>query len=75
MEVSTQPAKIFGLYPNKGEIKKGADADLIIWNPEEENIISVSTHHQKCDINIYEGMKTIGAPEHVFVGGEIIFKN
>ncbi len=73
--VSTQPAKIFGLYPNKGEIKKGADADLIIWNPNVEKIISARTHHQQCDINIYEGIKTVGSPEGVFVGGEFIFKN
>ena len=72
--VSTQPAKIFGLYPNKGVIKKGAEADIVIWNPKKESIISSKTHHQNCDINIYEGMKTIGVPEYVFVGGDIAIK-
>lgn len=67
--VSTQPAKIFGLYPKKGEIRIGSDADVVVWNPIKENIISASKHHQNCDINIYDGMKTIGGPEYVIVNG------
>ncbi|MDA3952084.1 MAG: dihydropyrimidinase [Bacteroidales bacterium] len=72
---STQAAKIFGLYPQKGEIAIGSDADLIIWNPETENIISNENHHQNCDLEIYEGFKTIGAPEVVIFNGEIIVEN
>lgn len=71
---STQPAKIFGLYPGKGEIRIGSDADFVIWNPDKENIISAKTHHQNCDINIYEGIKTIGAAEFVIAGGKIIIE-
>jgi dihydropyrimidinase len=70
--VSTNPAKIFGLYPLKGEITEGADADLIVWNPNKEQIISAKTHHQKCDINIFEGFKTIGKPEYVILNGRIV---
>jgi dihydropyrimidinase len=69
---STQPAKIFGLYPAKGDIRVGADADLVIWNPDPENTISAKTHHQNCDINIYEGMKTKGVCDYVIVRGKII---
>lgn len=69
---STQAAKIFGLYPQKGEIVIGSDADLVIWNPEKENIISVKNHKQNCDLEIFEGFKTKGAPEYVIKGGRII---
>jgi dihydropyrimidinase len=69
---ATMPAKIFGLYPQKGNIAVGADADLVVWNPNSENIISASSHHQHCDLNIYEGFKTTGSPEFVIKGGEIV---
>ena len=72
---STNAAKIFGLYPSKGIISQGADADLVIWNPHRENIISAKTHHQHCDMNIYEGMKTIGAPDVVLKGGMVVVDN
>jgi dihydropyrimidinase len=72
---STQPSKIFGLYPVKGDILKGSDADLVIWNPEPENTISVKTHHQNSDINIYEGIKTKGVAEYVLARGKIIIEN
>jgi len=69
---STQPSKVFGLYPSKGEIKIGSDADLVIWNPASENTISSKTHHQNCDINIYEGIKTMGSAEYVVAGGNML---
>ena len=69
---STQAAKIFGLYPQKGKIAKNSDADLIIWNPEKENIISAKTHHQNCDTNIFENIKTKGAVKHLIKNGEIV---
>jgi dihydropyrimidinase len=69
---STQPARIFGLYPRKGTIIAGSDADLVIWNPETENVISAFTHHQNCDISIYEGIKTRGYAEYVLARGRII---
>ncbi|MFZ0471873.1 MAG: dihydropyrimidinase, partial [Bacteroidales bacterium] len=72
---STGPAKIFGLYPRKGEIAAGADADLVIWNPDHEKNISAGTHHQNCDINIYEGMPVKGTADYVIKGGNVIIEN
>jgi len=69
---STNAAKIFGLYPQKGEIAVGSDGDIVIWNPEKENIISVKTHHQHCDSNIFEGFKTKGCPECVIAKGNLV---
>lgn len=68
---STQPAKLFGLYPQKGEIMVGADADIVLWNPESERDISAKTHHQKCDINIFEGFRVKGIVETVIAGGYV----
>jgi dihydropyrimidinase len=73
--ISTQPAKIFGLYPSKGEIAAGSDADVVIWNPDSEKTISVKTHHQNCDNNIYEGMKIRGAAKYVIAGGKVVIEN
>ena len=72
---ATKPAEIFGLYPRKGEIRIGADADIIIWNPDVEEQISVKTHHQNCDHNIYEGFYTKGLAETVIKSGKIIIFN
>lgn len=69
---SANAAKIFGLYPQKGIIAEGSDADLVIWNPQSENTISVETHHQNCDLNIYEALKTKGSPEIIILGGDVV---
>ena len=71
---STNPAKIFGLYPRKGEIAEGSDADIVIWNPDTEKTISVKNHHQNSDINIYEGVNVKGSPEYVIKGGQIVIQ-
>ncbi|MCF6172124.1 MAG: dihydropyrimidinase [Bacteroidales bacterium] len=71
---STNAAKIFGFYPAKGLIAPGADADIVIWNPEKEGTISAKTHHQNCDISIFEGVKTKGAPELVIKTGIIVLE-
>jgi dihydropyrimidinase len=68
---STNPARIFGLYPKKGEIAVGSDADLVLWDPEIESIISARTHHQRCDTNIYEGFNCRGKAVYVFAGGKL----
>ena len=71
---STNAAQIFGLE-KKGIVKEGADADLVVWNPEKENIINASCHHQNCDINIYEGMKVMGFPDYVIRNGNVVIEN
>lgn len=68
----TQPAKIFGLYPQKGEIKAGSDADIVIWNPNSKNIISAENHHQNSDLNIYEGFTSRGNTKWVIRSGELV---
>jgi dihydropyrimidinase len=69
------PAKIFGLHPQKGEIAEGSDADIVIWNPDSEKTISAATHHQNCDINIYEGLRVKGNEDYVIAGGNVIIEN
>lgn len=72
---STQPAKIFGLYPRKGNIDVGADADIVIWNPDWSTIIDVKNGHQQCDLNIFEGIAVKGHAEYVIRGGTFIIEN
>jgi len=68
----TNPAKIFGMYPRKGTIAVGSDADIVIWNPNLKKTVSVVNTHQRTDYNLYEGMELIGLPEKVFVRGNMI---
>ncbi len=70
--MSTNPAKIFGLFPKKGVLAVGSDADVVIWNPHEEHAISAATHHMHVDYSMYEGMKVRGKAETVISRGEII---
>ena len=73
--ISTRPAKIFGLYPKKGAIRPGSDADLVLWDPEKSEKISVKEQFQNCDTNIYEGIEVKGAPVLVMRRSEIILQN
>jgi dihydropyrimidinase len=66
---STSPAKLFGLYPQKGTVAAGADADLVLWDTEEERVLSVRTHHMRVDYNLFEGMRVRGVPVGVWVRG------
>ena len=69
--VATRPARIFGLYPRKGAIEVGADADLVLWDPGLSMKISARTHHHRCDRSVYEGFKVKGSPATVIANGEI----
>lgn len=73
--VSTQPAKIFGMYPKKGGLNINADADIVIYNPDKKWTISARNHHQNVDYNVYEGLTITGKPEIVLSRGEIIVRN
>lgn len=69
---ATNPAKIFGLYPRKGTIAVGSDADLVIWDPNATKTIGWQTHHSRTDHNIYEGMQLVGMPDKVFSRGRLL---
>ncbi|HEY5158341.1 MAG TPA: dihydropyrimidinase [Anaerolineales bacterium] len=69
---STNPAKIFGLYPRKGSLVPGADADLVIWDPEKKVKYGVAMSQQRTDYNLYEGWELVGYPEKVFLRGRLI---
>jgi dihydropyrimidinase len=69
---ATNPARIYGLYPRKGTIAVGADADLAIWNPDREVVITNDLLHHDCDYTPYEGMAVRGWPEVVMSRGEIV---
>ena len=69
---STNPAKIFGFYPRKGTLLPGADADLVIWNPEKRLVYGVRRAHHRTDYNLYENWELVGFPEKVFLRGRLI---
>ncbi len=69
---ATNPAKIFGLYPRKGALLPGADADLVIWEPERRLTYGVAHAHHRTDYNLYENWELVGMPEKVFLRGQLI---
>ena len=73
--VSTAPAKIFGLFPQKGTIAIGSDADIVLFDPKEKNIISASNHQSNVDYTLYEGMEINGKIKKVFLRGSLIVDN
>ncbi len=72
---STRAAKIFGLYPRKGSVTVGADADLVVWDPDATGTISVKTHHHNVDYNIFEGFEVQGQASSVVVNGRVQYQN
>src|SRR5712664_1216634 len=70
--VSTAPAKLFGLYPRKGTIAIGSDADLVIFDPKRVHIISAKTHHMRVDYSMFEGIKVTGMPDVVLSRGRVL---
>jgi dihydropyrimidinase len=69
---STTPAKMFGLYPRKGNISIGSDADIVIWDPNQEHTLSAKTHHMRVDYSMFEGFKIKGNAETVLSRGEVV---
>jgi dihydropyrimidinase len=72
---SANAAKIFNIYPQKGSISVGADADLVVWDPKASKTISVKTHHQNVDYNIFEGMEVTGLATHTLSRGVLAYKD
>ena len=69
---STTPAKMFGMYPRKGTIAIGSDADVVVWDANAEHIISAKTHHMRVDYSMFEGFKVKGNADTVLSRGEVI---
>src|ERR687896_789018 len=73
--LSTNPAKLFGLYPRKGTVAVGSDADIVVFDPDKKVTISAGTHHSKIDYNLYEGTEVTGSPEVVLLRGNVLVEN
>ncbi len=69
---STNPARLFGCYPQKGTLAPGADADVVIWDPELRRTLSANTLHQNVDYTLYEGWEVQGAPRSVLSRGRLL---
>lgn len=72
---STNTAQIFNVYPRKGTVSVGADADVVVWDPEGTRTISAKTHHQNVDFNIFEGRTVRGIPSHTVSQGRIVWRD
>jgi dihydropyrimidinase len=68
---SANAAQIFNIYPRKGSISAGADADIVLWDPKGTRTISAKTHHQKVDFNIFEGMQVTGVARYTLSQGRV----
>ncbi len=73
--VSTNPAKLFGLYPRKGTIAVGSDADLVVFDPDRQETLSAKTHHMRVDYSMFEGIRVKGAARHVMSRGRLVIEN
>ena len=71
---SSNAARIFNLYPKKGAIEVGADADLVVWDPDSSRTISAKTHHQNVDFNVFEGRTVKGVATHTLTRGHLAWK-
>jgi dihydropyrimidinase len=73
--VSATPARLFGMYPRKGSLQPGSDADIVIWDPGADHTISAKTHHMRVDYSMFEGYEVKGNARQVISRGEIIVEN
>ncbi|MDO5087931.1 MAG: dihydropyrimidinase [Comamonadaceae bacterium] len=70
---SANTAKLFNIYPRKGCVTAGADADLVLWDPQGSKTLSAKTHHSKVDFNIFEGRTVRGVPSHTISQGRVVY--
>ena len=73
--MSTKAAKVFGMYPERGTIREGSAADIVVFDPNKEDVISYRTNLHNCDNSPYEGMETIGLTKDVVLNGEVVVEN
>ena len=73
--LATNPARLFGLYPRKGTLAVGSDADIVVFDPEKKVTISAASHHSRCDYSLYEGTEVVGSPEIVLLRGNVLVEN
>jgi dihydropyrimidinase len=69
---STAPAKLFGLFPRKGTIAVGSDADIVLFDPDQKHVISTKTQHSNCDYTLFEGREVVGRVKKVLSRGDLI---
>ncbi|MDR2335918.1 MAG: dihydropyrimidinase [Burkholderiaceae bacterium] len=72
---SANTAKLFNVYPRKGFVGVGADADIVLWDPKATKTLSVKTQHSKGDFNIFEGRQVTGLPSHTISRGKVVYAN
>ncbi|MFO1038240.1 MAG: dihydropyrimidinase [Geminicoccaceae bacterium] len=72
---STNAAKIYNVYPRKGVVQAGSDADLVIWDPQATHTIRKATHHTRLDVNVFEGMQVKGVPAVTICNGRVVWRN
>jgi dihydropyrimidinase len=73
--LSENPARLFGMYPRKGTLAEGSDADLVIWDPKYAGCITAEKQLQNVDYTPYEGLETVGRAETVLLGGEVVVRD
>jgi dihydropyrimidinase len=73
--VATTPARMFGMYPQKGTIAVGSDADIVVFDPNAKTVISAETHHMNVDYSAYEGFELAGRADTVLSRGKTIIAN
>lgn len=72
-KTSSRAAQIFNMYPRKGIIRVGSDADVVVWNPNHKKTISAANHHHKVDFNIFEGQEVYGKADYTFSKGNLVW--